>query len=290
MNNNIKNWLIRISQKPEIEIEDLDHFAELFVSAYEQSRKLYESSEVINDVNIKTSLCILALEELAKPIILADLIPPAFKKWSVSIEYLKSQADQTKDHSIKQIVSNQYGTITNNLNYKVFLSEDELGALEQLKQQGFYTTLDPQNGRVISAQISLELCNKLNSLVNERLNSFFMYKDTQDAKIFIRSLSLINFFEFKTDYLQFVELSDFDNCKNYQDIANLALEFNAQREHPVFAIDASDGNLSQNIINMVTGVIMDDKRSFIEKMNKPSKKFQENIIKIQIIITKELNH
>lgn len=254
---NIELWLIELSKKKQIDLNDVDDFALFFFTSIEKAKSLHKSAKETEDLSIQASLNILALEEIAKPIILSENIPIPNKKWSVDLKSIKNIAKNLTHHPLKQLVTSKYGTHTGRLGFVKFLDIKEVKILEQIKQSGFYSNVDLSVGKSedISNYLTKDLSNKLNSFVEERLKSLDMYNDLKKAKVFVRTLTLRKLFEFQSYFDEFIENLDVDKSMTYEHIINLASNFKPSKEIiPVVSLTNSE-NTPEKIAKKIIGVI-----------------------------------
>lgn len=211
-------------------------FGEFAYLAVQNAYRLYLNSKQNVDVPLKVFLLSLSLEELSKPLLLAELVPPLNSKNST---FKKEYIDYLDNHSAKHFSIGVYGETYSNLNYNVKLSDAEIEKLETIKQQCIYS--DVKNNKAVSPLQYFEkedielLGNKLSDFVKERLDSLAsMYYFKHDAMYEFRNFALMRTFNFPGLFWKFLADSNFDLVNNYVDLAHLAEKYNGEKGNMEF--------------------------------------------------------
>lgn len=222
----IKSWFKDLSRR-KIEIEDIDTFGEFAYLSVQNAYRLYLNSHQDVDLPLKIFLLALSIEELAKPIILAELVPLLH---SQNTDFKNKLVKYLESHSAKHFTIGVYGEHSVGLNYKITLTDSEIKKIEEIKQQCLYSDIKNKKAKAplhYYKQDNLKvLATKLSLFVEERLTSFKeMYFLRQDAIRQFRIFSFRKIFDPRDLLNGFLRDSNLDEIVDYNDLVQCAKKY-----------------------------------------------------------------
>lgn len=273
MANQPYEWIVSLRTKKTIELTDIDAFAVLFFKAVQNSRRLHLQSLKNDDNSLRASLNILALEEIAKPIILSEILPAFGKKWEIPIESINKAIKDITWHKEKQVKSSNYGRIVDGLDYKFFFSAEEIKNLQKIRESGFY--IDPTKEELYSGSLNSkfdvpndEFTKKIVLFVKERLNSLEMYKSEEGSKTFVRKMSFLKMFDSAKKYRKFLSEGKCIDINNIENLIKHAKEFLENDNDPDMIIYLDREVSPSELVQVVKKHIAEEKLHLLDQMNK----------------------
>lgn len=224
-----RNWLINLRGK-KIDVIDIVPFAMLGFVAVKNCARLQMASEKVSDLSIKVSLQIIALEELAKPLMIYELVPAYGEVFNIKNETIKSFIKAFFFHSTKQGGIASYGENFGRLGYKNRFTEEELSRLESIKQRGFYTEIQSIHGRVAipfdSSAVDKAISDKVSLILSEkRMSLEDIYGQPFKTLQFYVYHSVLQMSSVKAEAVAFLKYADFSGIDTFDKLIDLVKSF-----------------------------------------------------------------
>ncbi|MCB0745048.1 MAG: AbiV family abortive infection protein, partial [Ignavibacteriae bacterium] len=223
-------WLQSFNNK-KITVEDIISFCALSCISFRNSEEMYKESQNIKNPFLKTSILIIAMEELSKPLLILEILPALYEKYKIDSEDIKKFLNNFYSHTTKQGAITNYGKVTGKLGYRIFFTEEEYKKLDYIKQSGFYTNILNRQGEIHipynSFSVSNKLIKKIESFVLERLKSLskFGYSNPGIVLAHYINQSLFNKKEVKAQKYIFLEDSDLSTCNTLRDLNDVFIQY-----------------------------------------------------------------
>lgn len=290
----IQDWLLGLKGQKSIKISDIDTFADLSFVSVQNAQRLYQTGFETKDRGMKLYLYTMSIEELAKPVLLAEVLPAPNSKWNIDNKRLRKFFDNFFKHPIRQVVMSKYGSLTRERNpdilgYKEWLNADDAEVLEEMRQHSIYSDIkrntklvhDPLNHL---EAIDEEFLIRLNKFLKERIESFLeLYSSRVYARVVFREMSLVKMFPFYQNFLEFLVKYDLTTVATYEEIIRAAEGFNPTPIFVEIPLKPTD-NPGEVFVKSFSGVINEDRFAFL----KADKEVIEKYARLWIVLGREL--
>lgn len=211
-----RSWLRELNGK-NITITDIISFASLAFVAFQNSKRLFYTSERVEDLALKLSLQVLSMEELSKPLIIYDIVPALGESFSLTGDEIEGFINVFYNHPIKQNTLSKYGKTFGLLNYKHKLNNEEIDLLENIKQRGFYVEINNRGEPHIpynTSNVDKKLFKKITLVLQERIVSLGeIYNHPINALRYYLSHSIQQKRQIRAQWMAFLETADFKDFK-----------------------------------------------------------------------------
>ncbi|SRR3989338_127584 len=248
-----REWLVNLKGK-KISVVDLVPFAMLAFIAYRNSVRIVIESEKINDIALKLSLQIIALEELSKPLFIFEIAPALNQIFNIKDKEIDSFINAFFYHNIKQLGIAKYGEAYGRLGYETKFSDEELRRLESIKQHGFYTEIKDAFG---NPHIPFDE-TEYDKVISTKIDEIFKEKGSSLGKIYGTRLKALHFFvlgslrrknEVKAQWPIFLETVNIDDECTFEDLISSIEAFEQTPVDGKLFVDEDDSSAS--VITMV---------------------------------------
>ena len=236
-----REWLNGLRGK-KVEVNDIVPFAMLGFVAYKNSVRLQMAAEKLSDISLKISLQIIALEEMAKPLMVYELVPALEEEFEIEDETVEAFIKDFFFHAAKQGSISNYGENFGRLGYENKLTEEELKRLESIKQGGFYTETNDVTGKIAvpfdSLRIDKTLSEKIEKILKEKGVSLGeIYHHPIRALEFYLSHAILQKFSIKAETVAFLKYADFTRVDSFDSLLDLVNNFEQEPVNGELLVD-----------------------------------------------------
>lgn len=218
----IRQFLMTLQGK-KASLNNIVSFAMFAFVAKKNGVRLLIESEKIDDLSLKISLQILALEEFAKPLLIFNIIPIIDEVYDMSTDDIGNFIDVLYFHNLKQKAISNYGFTLNELGYETKFTNAELKRLDSIKQNGFYTEILDSSGKVRIPfdikNIDTNISKKISEIVKEKgksLNEIY-HHPIRALHFYVRG-SLVRKQSVLAEWYAFLKQTDFTNINNFDEL------------------------------------------------------------------------